>query len=85
MLGFQSVQPCPYQEEDIIPLVDDETIEDDINNSKNLHHTLGVDDIPPSSNFKEGVIDKNINHSLQSFFPPPFLLKEENVIDDTPP
>ena len=35
-------------------------------------------------NFKEGVIYKNIDHSLQNFFFPPFLLKEEDAINDTP-
>ena len=48
---FQSFQPCLYQEEDIVPQVndthaDDETIVDDIIDSKSLHHASNVDDIP---------------------------------------
>jgi hypothetical protein len=34
---------------------------------------------------KKGVVCKNTNHSLETFFLPPFLFKEEDVIDNTHP
>ena len=72
MSRFPSSHHCLDQEEYIIPPVDDtpiedETIVDHITNLEKLHHTLSVDDIPPNSNFKEGVICKSMNHSLQNF------------------
>lgn len=75
--------------EDIIPLgndthVDEETIIDGIIDLESLHHALGFNDISPCSNLREDVVYEGNDYSLENFSLPPFLLKEEDTINDTP-
>ena len=84
MLGFLFVQPCPNQEEGIIPLVDDtptkdETIEDDIKNLENSHQDLGVNVLPSCVKLEEYIEYDYKEVSL------PTSLSKENFIIDIPP
>ena len=62
----------------------DEIVVDDIIDLESWHHVSSVDNMPPCSNFKENIVHKGIDQSLQKLFFPSFLLKKEDVINDAP-
>ena len=60
--------------------VDDETVVDEIIDSKYLHHFVDGGKMPPFLSLEQDVGHKSTSHSLKNYLMPPFPWKEGDGI-----